>query len=227
LASKGYWVPSENCLPAGWSGGVAINSDQNIVAVGRLHIGNQIASFDGSAAGSASSFIPMLFKGAFNGSYNAAYYIQNIDASSAANITIKYYDSSGALNCTVNDTIAPLASKGYWLPNVACVPAGWVGGAVITSDRNIVTVDRIHIGNEIASYDGFATGNQNSYIPMLFKNMWGSYNSAFYVQNVDTGNSANVTLRFYDVSGNLVCTRNTTIPPLASVGYWLPSVSCD
>jgi hypothetical protein len=172
-------------------------------------------------------YVSMLFKGAFGGSYNSAFYVQNVNPGSAATITIKYYDTSGRQNCSVNDTIAPHASKSYWVPSAPCLPAGWVGGAVVTSNQDIVAVGRPHIGNEITSYPGFARGSPSLYIPMLFKNMWNSYDSAFYLQNMDSGGSADVTLRFYDVGGNLVCTRRDTIPPLASLGYWLPSVSCE
>ena len=226
LSSKDYWLPDEPCLPSSWAGGVIVNADQNIVAVGRPHIGSEITSYNGFPGGSQSMFIPMLFNKSWGGSYNAAFYIQNVNESNSADITIKYYNSNGTLNCTVNDTLAPLAAKGYWVPSQTCLPTGWVGGAVVSSNQEIVAVGRPHIGNQITSYDGFAAGNSSASIPMLFKNMWGSYNSAFYLQNVDATNSASVTLRFYDVTGTLVCIRRDVIAPHASLGYWLPGVSC-
>jgi hypothetical protein len=90
-----------------------------------------------------------------------------------------------------------------------------------------VAVGRPHIGDEITTYSGFTNGSSSMHVPMLFKNMWGSYDSAFYLQNMEAGSSANVTLRFYDVSGKLVCTRSDSIPPLASLGYWVPKVTCE
>ncbi len=62
---------------------------------------------------------------------------------------------------------------------------------------------------------------------MLFKDMWSTYNSAFYIQNTDAVNPAGVILKFYDQDGNLSCTRSDTIPALATLGYWVPSVTCD
>jgi hypothetical protein len=63
---------------------------------------------------------------------------------------------------------------------------------------------------------------------MLFKNAFGgTYNSGFYLQNTDPSNAADVTVKFYDTSGNLSCTRHDSIPALATLGYWLPSVSCN
>jgi len=234
LASKGYWVPAATCdsgtLPNGWVGGVVVTSDQPIVAVGRPHIGTQVTTYTGFPAGSLSSYVPMLFKGAF-GSYDSAYYVQNVHESNTANITIKYYDSNGVLNCTKTDTIAPLASKGYWVPAATCdsgsLPAGWVGGVVVTSDQPIVAVGRPHIGTQVTTYNGFSAGSLNSYLPMLFKSAFGgTYNAAFYVQNTEA-TSASVTLKFYDANGVLTCTRNDTIPALATLGYWVPSVTCN
>jgi hypothetical protein len=97
----------------------------------------------------------------------------------------------------------------------------------VTTDRNIVAVGRPNVGSQVTTYPGVICWSTNLYLPMLFKNMWGSYNSAFYLQNTDPLNTANVTLRFYDTDGNLSCTRSDTIPALATLGYWLPSVVCQ
>jgi hypothetical protein len=225
LSSRGYWVPSESCLPLGWVGGVVVTSDRDIVAVGRPHIGSQITTYNGFSDGSLKMYVPMLFKEAY-GIYNSALYVQNVDSGNIADITIEYFDSNGNLSCTINDTLAPLSSHGYWVPSESCLPAGWVGGVVVTSNRNIVAVGRPHLGSEVMTYDGFSAGSLANYVPMLFKNMWGSYNSAFYLQNLDPANPANVTIKFYDTEGNLNCIRKDVIPALASLGYWVPSVAC-
>ncbi len=236
LASRGYWVPSETCdsgsLPSGWVGGVLVNSDQPIAAVGRPHIGAEVLTYDGFSAGSLTSYIPMLFKGAFGGSYNSAFYLQNTHGSNPASVTIKYYDSTGTLNCTKADIIPPLASRGYWVPSETCdsgsLPDGWVGGVVVTSDQPIVGVGRPHIGAQITSYNGASSGGLTAHVPMLFKGAFGgSYNSAFYLQNSHASNPATVTIKYYDSTGTLNCTKTDTIAPLASRGYWVPSETCD
>jgi hypothetical protein len=235
-ASKGYWLPGllpAACLPAGlpagWVGGVVVISDQPIVTVGRPHIGTQVTTYNGFSTGSTSSYVPMLFKGAFDGTYNSAFYVQNLHASSTANIIIKYYNSAGTLSCTVTgQTVAPLASKGYWVPYQTCLPAGWVGAVVVTSNQPIVAVGRPHIGAQVTTYNGFTSGNLLSYLPMLFKNAFGgSYDSAFYVQNTDPLTAALVTVKLYDTNGTLNCTRSDTIPALSTLGYWVPTLTCD
>jgi len=227
LASKGYWLPSESCLPAGWVGSALVTSDQPIVAIGRPHIGSEVMTYNGFSAGSTSASIPMLFKDAFGGSYDSAFYIQNIHPSNTANITINFYDSTGALSCTKNDTVSPLASKGYWVPSESCLPTGWVGGVIVSSDQPIVSVGRPHIGSQITTYNGFSAGSSSSFIPMLFKDAFGgSYDAAFYLQNTHSSNTANITIQFYDSAGSLSCTKNDTLAPFASKGYWVPSEAC-
>ena len=236
LSSKGYWLPAVICntgsLPDGWVGGVVVTSNQPIVAVGRPHVGGEVMTYDGFSAGSLSAYVPMLFNGAFGGSYNAAFYLQNTHASNSASITIKYYNDNGVLNCTKADTLAPLASKGYWVPTTACdsgsLPPGWVGGVLITSNQPIVALGRPHIGTQVTTYNGFAAGSLSSYVPMLFNGAFGgTYNAAFYLQNTHASNTANITIKYYNESGLLNCTKTDTIAPLASKGYWVPSATCD
>jgi hypothetical protein len=228
LASSSYWLPDVSCLPAGWVGGAVVKSDAPVVSVGRLHIGAQIMTYSGPSEGNTGIYIPMLFKKAWGGSYNAAFYIQNVNDTRATNLTIRYYDSQGNLSCTQNDRVSPLASKGYWVPEQSCLPAGWVGGAVVTSDSSIVAVGRPHIEAQISTFPGIPAGDSRMFLPMLFKYAWGgSYNSAFYIQNTDSGNPASVTVKFYDVNGALKCTRTDSIPASATLGYWVPSVECN
>ena len=192
-------APPPFTLPTPWIGGISITSDKSVVAVGRPHIGTEIASYDGFSAGALTAYVPMLFKNAFGGSYDSALYVQNVD-SALATISIKYYDNTGVLTCTANDTISALASKGYWLPGLAasCLPDGWVGGAVVTSDKAIVANGRPHIGAEVMTYNSVSAGSLTSYLPMLFKGAFGgTYNAAFYVQNVGTS-IANLTIKYYD-----------------------------
>jgi len=63
-----------------------------------------------------------LFRDGFGGSYDSALYLQNVHPSNTANLTIKLYDASGNLACTITDTLTALASKGYWLPSLSCAP---------------------------------------------------------------------------------------------------------
>jgi len=79
-------------------------------------------AYNGFVSDNANAYVPMLFRDAFGGSYDSALYIQNIDPSNTADVTIKFFDANGDLSCIVNDTISALASKGWWLPELNCAP---------------------------------------------------------------------------------------------------------
>ena len=227
LASKGYWLPSISALGSSWVGGVKVEFDQDIIAVGRPHIGSQVLTYNGFTSGALNAYVPMMFKDAFGGSYDSALYIQNVDPSNTANITIRFYDNSGTETYSTTDSISALASKGYWLPAIAPLGTSWVGGVKVESDHDIVAVGRPHVGSQIMAYNGFVSGSVNAYVPMLFRDAFGgSYDSALYVQNV-SGGTANVTIKFYDTDGNLSCTVNDSISALASKGWWLPGLTCS
>ena len=61
-----------------------ITSDKNIVANGRPHIGAEVMTYDSFSSGSLTSYLPMLFKNAFGGSYDFAFYVQNVDTTNTA-----------------------------------------------------------------------------------------------------------------------------------------------
>jgi hypothetical protein len=209
-----------------WAGGVSITSDQPVVTVARPHVGAEVMTYSGFEGGSTNVYVPMLFKGAFGGSYNAALYIQNISAL-PADLTLTFIDSTGATVYTkTNNSLAANASMGYWLPAEAGLPAGFAGAARVTSTQPIIAVGRVHIGTQVMTYQGVSAGAATTWLPMFFKNGFGTYNTALYVQNV-TGSSATLSIQYLDASGAVVCTDNDILGAHASKGYWSLSVACD
>jgi hypothetical protein len=228
LSSHGYWLPDETCLPPNWYGGVVITSvNANIVAIGRPHLGSEITTYNGFSGGSLAAYAPMLFKQANGGTDDSALYIQNVHGSDTASVTIKFYDPAGNLTCTLPDTISSGSSKGYWLPDLTCLLPGWTGSAKVESNKPVVVIGRPHLGTSVTAYDGFTAGGLASNVPMLFKHMWTVYDSGLYIENTDTVNPASITVKFYDVNGYLNCTRTDSISPLATLSYWLPSLTCS
>jgi hypothetical protein len=230
FSSKGYWVPTQGCasgsLPGSWAGAVVVTADQQIVAVGRPHIGAQVTTYNGFLSGTTTVYVPMLFKNQW--SYNSALYIQNTNGSSAANLTITFRDVNGNLNCTKTDTLPAHAAKGYWIPDLSCntgsLPSSWYGSVVVQSSQPVVATARPHLIEQVTTYNGFPAGSTQTYLPMLFANSGGN-DAAVYVQNLDS-QSANVTLRFYRSAGTLSCTITDTIAAFSSKGYWVRDLPC-
>jgi hypothetical protein len=212
-------------LPTIWVGGIAISSDQPVVAVGRPHVGVEVASYIGTTSGSTTQYVPMLFKGAFGGGYNAALYVQNISAN-IANLTMEFTSSSGLVIYTKNDTLDPNASKGYWMPAEAGLPNGFAGGVKITSSQPILAVGRPHIDGQVMTYNGMSAGSTSAWLPMFFKNGFGNYNTALYIQNM-TSNEASLKIEYLNLDGTIACTDNDTLGANASRGYWSLQVVCD
>jgi parallel beta-helix repeat protein len=229
-ASKGYWSLSIACdtgsLPGGFVGGVKVTSTQNILAVGRAHLGTQITTYNGFPGGATSAYLPMLFRKAFGGTYNAALYLQNVSGSSA-DVVIEYLNSAGTVVATQNVTLAANAISSIWLPGVVGLADGFAGGARISSTQNVIAVGRPHLGNEITTYNGAPAGSLNAYLPMLFKDAYGgSYDAAFYVQNT-SGSAANVEISFYYSAGVLSCIKSIDLAAGAIEGFWMPTVTCE
>jgi hypothetical protein len=212
-------------IPSTWVGGVAIHSDRPVVAVGRPHLGSEVASYIGASAGNMAQYVPMLFKDAYGGSYDSALYVQNL-ANAPASVTIEFVSDSGAIVHTLTDTLAANASKGYWLPGLSGLGASFVGGARITADQAILAVGRPHIGGQVMTYNGQGIGATVAWLPMFFKNAFGNYNTALYVQNV-TGSPASLTFEYLNLDGGVVCTKGDTLGANASKGYWSLGVTCD
>jgi hypothetical protein len=109
-------------LPDDFAGGARISSTQNVIAIGRPHLGSEISAYNGALTGGLNAYLPMLFKNAYGvPPYNAAFYVQNTSGS-AANVDISFYDSAGVLSCIKSIDLAAGATAGFWMPTVTCEP---------------------------------------------------------------------------------------------------------
>lgn len=229
LSATGYWIPNREILPVVWSGGAVVTSDQPIVAIGRPHIGTQVTAYNGFAAGSNTVNVPMLFKNkpGTGGSYSSAVYVQNVDPANPATITVNFYDDDGTLRGSLVDVVLPsLSSTGFWLPAREFLPEGWSGSAIVTSNRPIVALGRLHVDEEIMTYNGSA-GSPNFYVPVLFKD---DFNGTNYDTNLVLQNpqnlAASVSVSLYTSTGSLACIKNEIIAPYASANFWLNDSTC-
>ncbi len=229
---------ADHFLPGDWFGGATLLSDEDITAVAKVDVnGNDPVTYNGVSGGAATTYLPMLFRGIWG--YNAAFYVQNLDTSQNANLTIEFYDASGQFTCRYTDPnpIGPNVTRGYWMGSAwncaagsGFAASGWAGSAVIksTGSSNIVAIGRPHLGPEVAAYNSFTSGNTTNYLPMLFRNIWG-YSAAVYVQNISGATNDQIKIDFYDAEGNYTCTfvDNADLVANATRGYWIPSLNCN
>ncbi len=130
--------------------------------------------------------------GAFT--YTTGFQVQNLSTSSA-DITIIYYDPSGSVVTTINDTIPASGSKTYFPIHPS---AGFNGSAAVASTQPVAAVTNVlgNSGAAGASYVASSAGSTTVYLPLLMKNNSG-FNTWFNVQNVGT-TAANVTVNYSD-----------------------------
>jgi hypothetical protein len=131
--------------------------------------------------------------------FSSSFQVQNL-STTAANISIAFYDLGGtSAAVSVDDSIPGSGQKTYaTLPSA--VQAGFNGSAVISSDQRVAAIVNINspslsqltFGGE--AYVGVTEGSQTASLPLLFKGSFG-FNSFFNVQNVGQ-TATNVTVTY-------------------------------
>jgi hypothetical protein len=127
--------------------------------------------------------------------YNSGIQIQNLDASNAAAIQIKFYNQDGSVEATVDDTIAADDSNTYF--PLTAVAEGFFGSVVVASDREVRGITNV-LGNGLAygaAYSGFGAGTEEA-LPLLMKENAG-FTSWYSVQNAGTA-ATDVSIEYSD-----------------------------
>src|SRR5579884_1389789 len=173
---------------------------------------------------------------------NSGINVQNL-GSSPATIVITMVNSDGSAALTVTDpsTLAPNASKSYYVPTnslFSSLPDGFNGGAVIDSDQPIaasvnLSNDPLSTGDSdgnpyrLTTYTGFASTDaaQTLYFPEVTRYNAGgfNYNSVLSIQNAGS-TATNVTVTYYNPGTGAAiaspgCTTTQSVAANASVSF--------
>lgn len=143
-------------------------------------------------------------------SYTSGFQIQNLEGTEAT-IVIEFYNQSGTVEATVNDTIDPNSSNTYY--PLAAVGDGFNGSVAISSSTMVAAIANV-LGNggaHGASYIGFSEGATTVNLPLVMKNNFG-ISTWFNVQNAGGTGDAAVTIAY----AGTACTENATIAPNAA-----------
>jgi hypothetical protein len=157
------------------------------------------------------------------GTGNARIFAMNLDTGGQAHVVADFYNQAGTVAYSDSANV-PFAGFASWDTQLTGLPSGWLGSAILSSDRPIAAVTHVKWtggaggdGITAAAYTGFSQGANEIYAPSLFKRTYQS--SKITVQNTETGN-ASVTVAFY-TRGNstAVHTLTDTIPGGAQRTY--------
>jgi hypothetical protein len=138
-------------------------------------------------------------------SYESGFQIRNLSSTTAAEVDINYYDSSGIVTLSVTDTVDPDSTNTYFpLPDT--LPDGFEGSVVISSTEAVASMSNVVGKNtsdtpiSYASYSAFFSGNPSVSVPLLMKDNFG-YNTSISVQNTGTS-PTNITVNYSDGTSN-------------------------
>lgn len=165
--------------------------------------------------GSTSAYMPI----AARGSLNTTFFVQNIGDGIAA-ITVEYYNSDGVRVHAVSDNIPLHGSLNYDQATMDGLPAGFEGGAVISSDQPILAVGNVRPSDadSLLSYNSAQAGAAEVVLPAIMRNFYG-HDTDFWVQNAGT-TPANVTMTYIPTwPGGNSYVASDIIPPSASHVY--------
>jgi hypothetical protein len=172
-----------------------------------------------------------LLVGAQGGTYVSGFTVQNQDTVNAANVTIRFYwaegtPGAGTVAHTITDVIDAGKSKTWFTPSVPGLPDGFIGSVVVESDRPVAAIVNTQTPsgtgssasnpNRVGTASGVleAQTGTNMYVTQIMKGYygWGSY---IAVQNT-TGDTASVTVRYYDAAGAQVATNSQSLHPYST-----------
>lgn len=170
------------------------------------------------------TLVPAASAGGPPGNWASGISCQNLSTTTAANITLYYYEednSTYVLMYADPTSIPPSGFRGYYTPNVANLPDGFLGSVVVSSNTEMacnVNTDTTSAGTQAdplrkGTSAGFNSGqvSKTMYAPQVEKAFYG-YNSYISVQNTG-GSPTNVTITYKDRYGNDVpaATESKTI----------------
>jgi hypothetical protein len=215
-------IPMPASLPSPFRGSAMVASDKQVQAmVLNANAGGTARDiYEGSGAPSTSVAIPV-FRHLGNAAQKSIIAVQNTDASTAAAVTLHYFNADGtegAGSPLAPVNVPPLAST-YFDSMTLFGTSSFSYTVRVDSTTNVAAAEQVLYMKDTASVRGLTTAEQGTTLLLnnIERKMSGSTAlnwSEIYVRN-NGGSAANVTVTFYLGSTGAVKTTlgPTTIPP--------------
>jgi hypothetical protein len=203
-------------IPDNWAGGVVIESDYKVAAVGRVTNGSITEMYNGFAGGDTTIYGPALYKNA--GGWYSGIMVQNV-GENPTDVSITFYDREGNENGTYDfpDTFVVNGVQAVNTRNVpdSVIGDGWAGTAVIESDNGediIAVIDVTNQGQGLGNmYNGALASDASTeaYVPAQYQYASvGSWTSGVIAMNIDAADT-DVTFAYYDRDTQALTTDET------------------
>lgn len=239
-ASRNYFTPSNPPgIPNGFIGSAVVSSDQPMActvntqtAGAGLGTASNPARADTSAGvtdqnTSSTLFAPQVIKAL--GGFNSYVSVQNSE-STAQTVYVSYVDRYGTSYPAARESISVPAQSShiFYQSQNTNLPAGFLGGATITSTGKLAAV--IAFYNDAANtsrtqfntYTAFSSGANKVLLPRVVRNYYG-FQGGISVQNIGIAATA-ITVTF-TFAGNTYVVPNVNINPGATYSPYLPNIA--
>ncbi len=211
-----------------WVGSLRVTATQPVAVKLTESQGSTVMrSYNATAVGKKLIYVPAAYKTYYG--FNTGIVIQNLHASSATNVTVKYCDRLYTTCYTETIPGGLPAQKAYGInlgTTTAIPPANWTGSVKVESTGNVPLALAVTNSNSVGGYDFNATGNGGKliYLPRAARNA-GGRTTGYTIRNITIRNITNgnvtVTTTYYDVNGALHPggLRTDILTPAKVVGY--------
>ncbi len=211
-------------LGSSFNGSVVVEATGKVVATAiEASVDNsyKVSAFEGVAQGSYTVYMPSALCNYSRNEQSTAYAVQNSSDSNTANVTVTYKDLNNTTVATQTTSILPGAKASFLTCEASGISnARFIGSAIITSTgAPIVAMGKVSANPLKApsfgtAFIGASGGAQKLAAPYVrwtesrFNTDPGNRQRAnIAIQNVGSGESGMITVRYYDLNGVLVGTH--------------------
>ncbi len=216
-SSVNIYQPDVQDLDDGFKGAAVVSSlPEPIAAIGSEQvtyedgsIGNSQYSAFSSADVGTSFYLPNVNRNFGSGEWSSRITVQNA-TDGQVDVDITFYDDDASVADTDSVTLEGNGSTTLWQEENENLADGWLGSAVLDASGEVaVIVDVMSADGRLETYNGFAAGATDMYLPTLLLGFGAnSWNTSFQVLNVSP-DTAEVTMTYY-TSGESTATKTVT-----------------
>lgn len=242
-AQKSYDLLDDITLPDNWNGSAVVTSASPLAGVATTHWQTYSTAYSALTGGGTTAYVPEARRRLTNGGawdQFAGIVVQNLDTSTDAQVTVEWYNRSGTLLHSFNDTIPANSSHGYNTRFGADIPDNtqfgadigtrWNGSVIIesTNGRDVVAVTNLQwtddsaIGAAGTSFTSEDVGTERVLIPATFRlgsgGNWKQF-TGLIVQNIGTSSCSNFNVDWFDRAGANLLSYQDTLDTGISHGY--------
>lgn len=206
-----------------FNGSATISATGKVVATAieaSIDSSYRVIAFEGVSQGSNKFYMPSALCNFGGSQTSTAYAIQNTSSTNTATVTVTYKDGSNNTVATQSGSILPGAKQSFLACSATGISSGYIGSAIVESiGAPVVAIGKV-FANPLVSpafatgFIGASSGASKLAAPYV---RWtesrydinpGNRQRAFLaIQNVGTGASGTITVKYYDLNGSLVGTH--------------------